>query len=99
MVRLESRHESHPETAAKLAAMREKVRLLVEDEAPETNPNGGDRRQFDISNCQPSGQGGNSRGYRIARLKRDHTNQIRNTNLPPPSTHARGANVRGGRSR
>jgi len=58
-----------------MAAMREKVRTLIEGEGPEANPNGGDRRsqefQFDISNWSPSGQGGTSREYRISVLKRD----------------------------
>jgi len=72
LVRLSHRYEAGSgERAAKLATMREKVQLLIDRQAPETNPNGGDRRQFDMSNCQPSGQGGNSRDYTLARLKRD----------------------------
>ncbi len=76
LVRLSHRYEAgSPERAAKMAVMREKVRTLIEGDAPEANPNGGDRRsqefQFDISNWSRSGQGGTSREYRISVLKRD----------------------------
>lgn len=75
IVLLKSRHETHPETAANLAAMRAKVRALTEEESREVIKNGGDRRGDGSSlTCQteqPSGQGGNSRAYSIARLKRD----------------------------
>jgi hypothetical protein len=75
IVALQSRRELLPDVAESLATMREKVQLLTEREAPETNPNGGDRRsqefQFDISNRSRSGQGGTSRDYTLARLKRD----------------------------
>jgi len=72
IAKLESRNEAHPETAAALASMREKVRTLIEGTAPEANPNGANQWSgFDISNPRPSQQGGTSREYRIGVLKRD----------------------------
>lgn len=75
IVAVKSRREGLPEVAASLAAMRESVRVLTEGDRQAVSANGGDRRsdavQFDISNCSASGQGGTSRAYNIARLKRD----------------------------
>jgi len=75
LVRLSHRYEAgSPERAAKLAVMREKVRVLTEKESPRMPNNGelgGGHSSFDISKLPASGQGGTSRAYNIARLKRD----------------------------
>ena len=57
---------AHPETAAKLAAMRAKVESLV---LPDANPSG--TNQYGCDNVTPSGQRGNSRDDTLRRLKRD----------------------------
>jgi len=74
IVALQSRNEAHHETAEKLASMREKVRLLVDGEkegVARQGEFGGGHGRLDMSSLPPSGQGGNSRDYTLARLKRD----------------------------
>ncbi len=75
LVRLSHRYEAgSPERAKKLATMREKVQLLIEDEGQAVTTHGeigNGRSRLDISSLPASGQGGTSRAYNIARLKRD----------------------------
>ncbi len=73
LVRLSHRYEAgSPERAAKLAAMREKVQLLIDGAGRSVTTNGANQWSgFDMSNPPASGQGGNSREYTLARLKRD----------------------------
>ena len=72
IVALPSRREILPNVAESLATMREKVQLLVEGERQAVSANGVNQwGGFDMSNPPASGQGGNSRDYTLARLKRD----------------------------
>ncbi len=73
LVGLSHRYEAgSPERAARLAAMREKVRFLIDADAPVVNPNGANQWSGrDISQPPASGQRGTSRAYNLARLKRD----------------------------
>ena len=73
LVRLSHRYEAgSPERAAKLATMRYRVRTLIEGDSPPGADNGANQWSgLDISNPRPSQQGGTSRDYTLARLKRD----------------------------
>lgn len=73
LVRMSHRYEAgSPERAAKLATMREKVRTLVEGESQAVTTHGVNQwGGLDISSPPASGQGGTSRDYTLARLKRD----------------------------
>ena len=75
LVRLSHRYEAgSPERAARLATMREKVRGLADGEkegVARQGEFGGGHGRLDMSSLPPSGQGGNSRDYTLARLKRD----------------------------
>lgn len=73
LARLPHHHEQHSrEKREQMAVMRGELRLLIDDEQPEDGQHGTNQHSgLDISSPPPSGQGGTSRAYRLARLKRD----------------------------